>query len=206
MKKTICAAALAVILVFCAMIHGAAADKKGVRLCFIVDAGSIAGCAEGTSLFDEVLGAVIESGQKTAFFFDDENINYDADYATAMMKAFASGMPVGVFDEKQEGKFDEALIYQKYITRSSSRMVLTNSATIRAFSRGYSVYATEIAVSLPDHISAGTMSSFENALFTVRISEELTPAVVQLFNEIKQSGIYIITPTETGFSPLGMEE
>lgn len=206
MKKTICAAALAVILVFCAMIHGAAADKKGVRLCFIVDAGSIAGCAEGTSLFDEVLGAVIESGQKTAFFFDDENINYDADYATAMMKAFASGMPIGVFDERHGSGLDEALIYQKYITRSSSRMVLTNSASIRAFSKGYSVYATEIAVSLPDHISAGTMSNFENALFTVRISEELTPAVVSLFKEIKQSDIYIITPTETGLSPLGMEE
>lgn len=206
MKKTICATALAAILVFAAMIHGAAADKKGVRLCFIVDAGSIAGCAEGTSLFDEVLGAVIASGQKTAFFFDDENINYDADYATAMMKAFAAGMPVGVYDLKHGSELDEAMINQKYITRSTSRLVLTNSATMRAFSKGYSVYATEIAVSIPDHISAGTMSNFENALFTVRISEELTPAVVLLFKEIKQSGIYIITPTETGFSPLGMEE
>lgn len=206
MKKTICATALAAILFFAAMIHGAAADKKGVRLCFVVDAGSIAGCADGSSLFDEVLTAVIASGERTAFFFDDENISYDADYATAMMKAFAAGMPVGVYDLKHGSELDEAMINQKYITRSTSRLVLTNSATMRAFSKGYSVYATEIAVSIPDHISAGTMSNFENALFTVRISEELTPAVVSLFKEIKQSGIYIITPTETGLSPLGMEE
>ena len=117
MKKAICAAALAAVLIFAAMIHGAAADKKGVRICFIVDAGSIVGCADGTSPFDKVLGAVIASGEKTAFFFDDENMNYDADYATAMMKVFASGMPIGIFDmlRSDDGnKLDVAMINQKY--------------------------------------------------------------------------------------------
>jgi len=209
MKKTISALALAAVLVFAAIIPGAAADKKSVRLCFIVDAGSIAGCADGTSMFDAVLGAVAKSGERAAFFFDDADMSYGGDYASAMMKAFSSGMPVGVYDTRSGDGADrlgEALLYQKYITRTVSRMVLTTSAQSRGFSSEYSVVTIDILVSNPDLIEARALANFRDTTMVVKIAPEFVPPVIKLFDSIKTSGIYIVTPTETGFSSFGTEE
>ena len=209
MKKIICAVLLAALLVLTLMIHGAAADKSGVQLCFIVDADSVAGCADGSSIFDEVLKAVVSSGEKTAFFFDDANVKYDRDFASALMKAFSSGMPVGVFDTKIDDGVDrlgQALLYQKYITRTSSRLILTMSAISGRFSRDHAVYTADIIVSNPDLINARTLANFKNTTMVIRISPELIRPVVSLFENIKQSGIYIITPTDAGYVSYGTED
>lgn len=208
MKKVICSVALAAVLIFAAIIPGAAADKKSVRLCFIVDSGSIVGCADGTSLLDAVLGAVSKSGERVAFFFDDADMSYGGDYASAMMKVFSSGMPVGVYDTRigdGADRLGEALLYQKYITRSSSRTVLTTSAQSRGFSGEYAVFTVDILISNPELIDARSLSNFRDTTMVVRIAPEFVPHVVSLFNSIKTSGIYIITPTETGFSSFGTE-
>lgn len=208
MKKALCAILLAALFISVALFPGAAADKKGVRLCFIVDSGSVAGCTDGASLFDAVLNAVLGAGEKAAFFFDDENINYDADFATALMKAFSSGMSVGVFDTRKADVVDrlgEALMYQKYITRTRTRLILTTSAAQRGFTSEYAVYTADIILTNPDLVNVRSLSNFEDTTMVIRISTEFITPVVSFYKDIKTSGIYMITPTEAGLSGSGTE-
>ena len=208
MKKAVCAVLLTAVFIAAAFVPGAAAEKKGVCLCFIVDNGSVAGCAAGASLFDSVLKAVVGSGEKVAFFFDCENPRYDADFASAMMKAFSAGMPVGIFDAKggDPDRIAEVLTYEKYITRTTSRMILASSTSRDKFDDGFAVYMADIIISTPSLISAETLANFRNATMVARIDGTLTAPIIALFSSIKTSGIYIITPTETGFSAYGTED
>ena len=207
MKKAVCAVLLVAVFAAAALVPGAAADKKGVRLCFIVDSGSVAGCAGGASMFDDVLKAIIGSGKKVAFFFDCENARYDADFASALMKAFSAGMPVGIYDAKggDAARLGEALTYEKYITRTTSRMILTSSAASGSFGDGFAVFTADIIISSPSLINAETLANFADTTMVARINPSLAMPIIALFSGIKTSGIYIITPTETGFSAFGTE-
>ena len=84
-------------------------------------------------------------------------------------------------------------------------MVLTSSAAVGTFGGEFAVYTADIIVSSPSLMNAPSLSNFENTTMVARIDESLAMPTIALFGGIKTSGIYIITPTETGFSAFGTE-
>ena len=79
------------------------------------------------------------------------------------------------------------------------------SVSARYFTSDHAVYTTDIILTNPDLIKAGTLQNFRDATMVIRITPDLIGPVIALYEGIKTSEIYIITPTDAGFSAFGTE-
>ena len=204
MKRIIAVLCLSAMLLCVLAIPGSATDSEPVGIYFmlIADSDSIAGCAESTSVFDAVIDAVIASSHRIAVFFD-VNIVPDRDFASALMKAYSANMPVGIYDYSSDTAaetVENILIYQKYVTKTVSRLVLTNPAS-ELYGNGFSVYYISGFIN-PNVtlLDAKNMSNFANSTFPVRIKDSLKDALIKLFGELYDSDLVFFTPTETGYA------
>ena len=72
MKRAIIASALAIMIMFAALVPGFAegGQKKEIRIVFIIGDEAVKNSSENASLLDRVLDAEISSGHEFAFFFN----------------------------------------------------------------------------------------------------------------------------------------
>lgn len=206
MKKILCAA-FAVLLTAGAIFafRGdafAASEDKGIYLSFIVDDEALAGCTENASLFDTVLDVVRSSGFKITFFTDVQS--YDENYAAALMKLIAANIPFGAVADSRESAL-EAIKYEKYASKTVSRLLLANPDAKKAGDDFFTVYY-DILLKTALEIGYGNVSNYGGANIAVEINAETARAVLPLLDDIKSDGMYIITPTQYGLVLYGKEE
>ena len=203
MKKFFSAMLAVAFFIAAMMLPSSASDEKtAIRLCFIVDNTSINGCADGNSNFDKVLDAAVAASQKVAFFFDDTALTYNDDYAFALMKASTTQMPVGIYENAAddfENAVKEALIYQKYVMKSASRLLLSSSAPSSRYGGEFAVFTVDATVASGNIINAQSLINLGGATIAIKINGETADASAALFASLADSNVYISTPTETGF-------
>ena len=178
-----------------AMIYANTA-KSGVCLSFVLDYQSIEGASLGSSFFDKVLNAAMERDVKVAFFFNCNSMIYEKDYAVALMKAHAANMPIGVYALSKKD-VERELIYQKFITKSVSRLVMTEN---RAFEPG-----SEFCLCYPDkmiidssEITSEKLAEYSGQSVAILVGGDTSDAAARIINNIDKEDIYIMTQTEIG--------
>lgn len=201
MKKAISFSLLiSMLAILCALGPGtmlAESDTRGVKLMFIVDFDSVDGCADGESFLDDVIMSALENKVNTAFFIDSDNIMHDADYASAMMKIYAGGFEMGIYG-RSGLDVRRALTYQKYATKRVSRMLLCESEDTVDGADEFLIYTYDKIVTSGDDISEENLLKTDGAV-AVKINKETAESAKELFSNIENSKIYLITPSETGY-------
>lgn len=201
MKKTIACFLLVSVLLAVSLIPSAAdGEKRGVNMAFIVNSESVSGCADNASLFDRLIDAAILSGVKITVLFDAD-IKYNADCASAMMKAFAADMPIGIYDGGRNGPDERilsALTYQKYVVKSASRLVGTSSNNSKLYGEEFCLYRIDIIVPNAALLERLRTTDAGSVNFAMRIDGEMITVAENFIGGSAEYGLYIITPTEYG--------
>lgn len=200
MKKATVSFILAFVLVFAVFIPGAAQEKKGVNIVFILDNASVRGCAESGSLFDRVADVAVSSGKRITVLFDAD-MNYNGDYASALMKACSAGMFIGVYDGGRTGpdeRIRRALMYQKYVIKSSSRLVGAGSEGAELYGDEYCVYKIDIMVLNSSIIERLATVDAESLDFAMKIDADMISVATDFIKNSGENDLYMISPTEYG--------
>ena len=170
--------------------------KSGVCLSFVLDYQSIEGASLGSSFFDKVLNAAMASGVKVAFFFNCNSMIYEKDYAVALMKAHAANMPIGVYALSIKD-VERELIYQKYITKSVSRLVMTENRALEHIDEFCLCYPDKMIIDASE-ITSEKLAEFSGKSVAILIGGDTSDAVARIINGIDDEDIYIMTQTEIG--------
>ena len=170
--------------------------KIGVCLSFVLDYQSIEGASLGSSFFDKVLNAAMESGVKVAFFFNCNSMIYEKDYAVALMKAHAANMPIGVYALSNKD-VERELVYQKFITKSVSRLVMTENRALELGGEFCLCYPDKMIIDSSE-ITSEKLAEYSGKNVAILIGGDTSDATARIINGIDDESIYIMTQTETG--------
>lgn len=170
--------------------------KIGVCLSFVLDYQSIEGASLGSSFFDKVLNAAMESGVKVAFFFNCNSMIYEKDYAVALMKAHAANMPIGVYALSNKD-VERELVYQKFITKSVSRLVMTENRALELGGEFCLCYPDKMIIDSSE-ITLEKLAEYSGKNVAILIGGDTSDATARIINGIDDESIYIMTQTETG--------
>lgn len=171
--------------------------KSGVCLSFVLDYQSIEGASLGSSFFDKILNAAMESDVKVAFFFNCNSMIYEKDYAVALMKAHAANMPIGVYALSKKD-VERELIYQKYITKSVSRLVMTENRALELGGEFCLCYPDKVIIDASE-MTSEKLAEYGGRSVAVLVGGDTSDAAARIINSIDDNeDIYIMTQTETG--------
>lgn len=203
MKKALIVSALVIAVALVLLIPGSAAGESGkeVRIVVIINEDALRASAENASLFDRVLDAVAGSGRQFAFFFDSK-APHNGDTASALMKAYCANMPMGIYDESG-GQDTESvygmLTFEKYVTKTVSRLLLTGGGAVGRYGGGFSAYSSGLIVPPSFSLSEENLNNYDNVTVSLRISDANIEAVEKFFSSMNEYDISFVTATETGF-------
>lgn len=170
--------------------------KIGVCLSFVLDYQSIEGASLGSSFFDKVLNAAMESGVKVAFFFNCNSMIYEKDYAVALMKVHAANMPFGVYALSNKD-VERELVYQKFITKSVSRLVMTENRALELGGEFCLCYPDKMIIDSSE-ITSEKLAEYGGKNVAILVGGDTSDATARIINGIDDESIYIMTQTETG--------
>lgn len=177
-------------------------EDLALYLCIILDDSSIENCTSDSSCLDSVLATMNELGVFVAVFFDEDHITHNEDYASAMMKVFSYDFPMGTYSENTEN-IENAKLYQNYIVKSASRLLLMKP-TQRNLNNSY--YSWNYDVLMIDGHGRIIDYAGSGERIAVRINESTVPAFNDFINEIAVTDYYIITPTQCGEASYGRRQ
>ena len=205
MKKIFVALTVFILAALVLIIPGVAADtetENGARICFVADTYAVRGCASNSSYLDNIINAASGKGYKIAVFFKTDGMKYDADLMYALLKLNSAGFLYGITasgSEDVDAAVQTAWIYQKYITKSVSRLVL-ESRDEEIFGDEFAVCKYDVYTSDPVYIDSQQIFCQGDGVVAVEVTWQTTPAITRIFKRASSGECDLITPTAVGFA------
>lgn len=171
-----------------------AGETIPLNVALVLDSESIDGCSNGQSNFDKILVCLSRNNITVSVFFDSK-IDYNGDYASALMKAVALGLPYGIYATTTD-EIDNALLYQKYVVKITSRLIA--GIDDNKFNEYYTIWDVDIVTNQIKDITAAEKYAVKKQNVAFRVNSENVSVICELIETLDSRGLYILTPTEFG--------